>query len=383
MKLRVIALAATATVLVACNAQKSENVKVGLDAKDEVKIAYLLGSQFGMQLQNISEQQLEFPVDDATFYTALDDGYKMIKDTSFKIKYSDSIMTTIAMSMNERARALQAFKMPLPPKKADSTDTAAAPKAPEKPAPFTAEQASKASYLLGVQFGAQVASLSEQSALDLSLSTFKQSVRDTRAKAADTTKMLQLPQDTLNAVGQRFRDKLMEQRKAAIEKQKAEEAKLKEAIAPLRGDTLADGTQAKLNFKVKATGVSVSAENLEAYAGKPLFVFYFSTTCGHCRHATPEIKAIANEFKDKGITSIAVASGGNNKRAVRSYIEEFKLDEAGIDVFFDESREFGELYSDGYVPKVYIVKEDGSLSTFKSFEAQKDSIRGELAKLAK
>lgn len=382
MKLRAIALAAAATALVACNAQKTENVKVGLDAKDEVKIAYLLGTQFGMQLQNISEQQLEFPVDDATFFAAIDDGYKMVKDTAFKIKYSDSVMTTIAMSMNSRARALQASKMPLPPK-ADSSDTAAAPKAPEKPAPFTAEQSSKASYLLGVQFGAQVASLSEQSALDLCLATFKQSVRDTRANAIDTTKKLQLPQDTLNAVGQRFRDKLLEQRKASIEKQKAEEAKLKEAVAPLRGDTLADGTQAKLNFKVKATGVSVSAENLEAYAGKPLFVFYFSTTCGHCRHATPEVKAIASEFKDKGITSIAVASGGNNKRAVRSYIEEFKLDEAGIDVFFDESREFGELYSDGYVPKVYIVKEDGSLSTFKSFEAQKDSIRAELSKLAK
>ena len=383
MKLRSIALAAAATALVACNAQKTENVKVDLDAKDEIKIAYLLGSQFGMQLQNVSEQQLEFPVDDATFFAAIDDGYKMIKDTSFKIKYSDSVMTTIAASMNSRARALQAAKMPLPPKSLDSTDTAAAPKAPEKPAPFTAEQASNASYLLGVQFGAQVASLSEQSALDLSLSTFKQSVRDTRANAADSTKKLQLPADTLNAVGLRFRDRLMEQRKANIEKQKAEEAKLKEAVAPLRGDTLADGTQAKLNFKVKATGVSVSAENLEAYAGKPLFVFYFSTTCGHCRHATPEIKAIASEFKDKGIKSIAVASGGNNKRAVRGYIEEFKLDEAGIDVFFDESREFGELYSDGYVPKVYIVKEDGSLSTFKSFEAQKDSIRGELSKLAK
>jgi len=149
MKLRAIALAAAATALVACNAQKSENVKVGLDAKDEVKIAYLLGTQFGMQLQNISEQQLEFPVDEATFFAAVDDGYKMVKDTAFKIKYSDSVMSSIAMSMNNRARALQASKMPLPPK-ADSTDTAAAPKAPEKPAPFTAEQASNASYLLGV-----------------------------------------------------------------------------------------------------------------------------------------------------------------------------------------------------------------------------------------
>ncbi|MBS7391682.1 redoxin family protein [Hallerella succinigenes] len=382
MKLRSIALVAATTALVACNTQKTENVKVGLNDKDEVKIAYMLGTQFGMQVQNITKNQLEFPLDEATFSAAVDDGYKMVKDTAFKIKYSDSVMTGIAMMMNSRARAFQALKMPLPPKK-DSTDTAAAPKAPEKPAPLTAEQASDASYLLGVQFGAQIASLSEQSALDLDVAAFKQSMNDVRANAADSSKKLQLPQDTLNALGTRLREKIMEQRKAAIEKQKEEEKKLKESVAPLRGDTLSDGTQAKLNFKVKATGISVSAENLEAYAGKPLFVFYFSTTCGHCRHATPEIKAIANEFKDKGIKSIAVASGGNNKRDIRSYMEEFKLEEAGMDVFFDEAREFGELYSDGYVPKAYIVKEDGSLSTFKSFEAQKDSIKAELAKLAK
>ena len=96
----------------------------------------------------------------------------------------------------------------------------------------------------------------------------------------------------------------------------------------------------------------------------------------------PEVKEIANQYRDKGIKTIAMASGGNNKRSIRAFIEEFKLDEAKFDVFFDESREFGELYSDGYVPKAYIVKADGSLMTFKSFEAQKDSIKAELQKLA-
>ena len=144
MKLRSIALVAATTALVACNTQKTENVKVGLNDKDEVKIAYMLGTQFGMQVQNITKNQLEFPLDEATFSAAVDDGYKMVKDTAFKIKYSDSVMTGIAMMMNSRARAFQALKMPLPPKK-DSTDTAAAPKAPETQAPLPAAQASAAS----------------------------------------------------------------------------------------------------------------------------------------------------------------------------------------------------------------------------------------------
>ena len=224
-------------------------------------------------------------------------------------------------------------------------------------------------------------------------------MKETRYLISETAKLVQVEPHVLryweeelglsikrNEMGHRYYTKTNymtdDEVQALIEKQKEEDAKLQEAIAPLRGDTLADGTQAKLNFKVKATGVNLSAENLEAYSGRPLFVFYFSTTCGHCRHATPEIKEMAKQNLDKGIKTIAVASGGNNKRAIRAFIEEFKLDEAKIDVFFDESREFGELYSDGYVPKVYVVKADGSLMTFKNFESQKDSIKTELGKLA-
>lgn len=380
MKFRTVALMASVAAFVACNSTDKVSVQIGPDAQDDVKTAYMLGSQFGNQLYMVETKQLEFTIDEPEFFSAVDEGYKMVTDSAFKIKYSDSIMVTIAQGMNSRAQSIMAANAPLPKK--DSTDTTVSVKAPAKPDPMSAEQTNRASYLLGVQFGSQFGSIKQQAAVEMNMAAFKQGLKDSRAKAIDTTKQLQLSNDTLQAVSQRLREKILEQRKAMIEKQKEEDAKLQEAIAPLRGDTLADGTQAKLNFKVKATGVNLSAENLEAYSGSPLFVFYFSTTCGHCRHATPEIKEMAKQNLDKGIKTIAVASGGNNKRAIRAFIEEFKLDEAKIDVFFDESREFGELYSDGYVPKVYVVKADGSLMTFKNFESQKDSIKTELGKLA-
>ena len=380
MKFRTVALMASVAAFVACNSTDKASVQIGPDAQDDVKTAYMLGSQFGNQLYMVETKQLELTIDEPEFFSALDEGYTMVTDSAFKIKYSDSIMVTIAQGMNSRAQSIMAANAPLPKK--DSTDTTVSVKAPAKPDPMSAEQTNRASYLLGVQFGSQFGSIKQQAAVEMNMAAFKQGLKDSRAKASDTTKQLQLSNDTLQAVSQRLREKILEQRKAMIEKQKEEDAKLQEAIAPLRGDTLADGTQAKMNFKVKATGINLSAENLEAYSGRPLFVFYFSTTCGHCRHATPEIKEMAKQNLDKGIKTIAVASGGNNKRAIRAFIEEFKLDEAKIDVFFDESREFGELYSDGYVPKVYVVKADGSLMTFKNFESQKDSIKTELGKLA-
>lgn len=382
MKFRHFALTATAFALAACNGNSGKNgVEVGLLSSDEIKISYMIGTQFGNQLMGV-QSQLEFTANPTEFESGILDGNRMVRDTVSKaspLKYPDSVMNEISVGMRNRAMSIQMAKMPLPKK--DSTDTVKVP-VPEKPAAMTADEANRASYLMGVQFGMQFASISIQANEELNLDAFRLGIKDFGEFAKDSTKALRLPQDSLQSVSVRLRDKILETRKAAIEKQKAEEEAVKKAIEPLRGDTLPDGTQAKMNFKVKTSGVSVSAENLEAYAGSPLFVFYFSTTCGHCRHATPEIKEIASAFKDKGIRSIAVASGGNNKRDIRSFIEEYKLDEAGIDVFFDESREFGELYSDGYVPKVYVVKPDGSLMTFKSFEQQKDSIQVELGKLA-
>ena len=58
----------------------------------------------------------------------------------------------------------------------------------------------------------------------------------------------------------------------------------------------------KFNLKLNTTKISVDKaiasglENLEPFANKPLLVFYFSATCGHCAHAAPEVLAIAKEF---------------------------------------------------------------------------------------
>lgn len=384
MKFRYVALTALAVALSACNENANEKIAVNVDnaSADEVKMAYMLGTQFGGQYAAI-EKQLDFSMDASEFKAGLFDGNRMVRDTSGKtnlLRFPDSVMNSIALGMQSRALAIQAARMPQPKVEKDSADTVSKP-APQMPEAMKPEEKTRASYLIGVQFGAQFASLSEQSKTALDLEAFRLGLKESGEVAKDTSKALRFAADSMQAISERLRNKILEVRKAAIEKSKAEEEALKKSIEPLKGDTLADGTQAKLNFKVKATGVSVSAKTLEGYAGSPLFVFYFSTTCGHCRHATPEVRDIAKAFKDKGIRSIAVASGGNNKRAIRSFIEEFKLDEAGMDVFFDESREFGELYSDGYVPKVYIVKADGSLMTFKNFEQQKDSIQTELGKL--
>ena len=61
-------------------------------------------------------------------------------------------------------------------------------------------------------------------------------------------------------------------------------------------------------------------------------------------------------------------------------MENTKLD---IPVLLDEVRQFGELYSDGYVPKVYLVSPDASYKIYKSFEKELDSVKADIAALLK
>ena len=189
-----------------------------------------------------------------------------------------------------------------------------------------------------------------------------------------------MPDDSLKAVGERFNEKMKTIREAAFKKQQEEQKKLEAEVAELKGETLANGMPAKINFKVKATGISTKAENLEAYAGKPLLMFYFSATCGHCAHAAPEVLEMANEFAPKGLITLAVASGGNQKVGIRKFMDNAKWDET-INVVWDEARQFGELYSDGYVPKVYAVNPDGTYKMYAAFESQKDMMKKDLADL--
>ena len=115
-------------------------------------------------------------------------------------------------------------------------------------------------------------------------------------------------------------------------------------------------------------------------AGKPLLISYFSATCGHCAHAAPQVVEMAKEFVPKGLTAVTVFSGGNNKPGIRKF-----TDNAGYDdnekVVWDESRQFGELYSDGYVPKIYLVNPDGTYKQYAAFEKEKEDLKREIAEL--
>ena len=410
MDMKKIALGSAALAafgLMACNGEKAIEkgpAAITANSTDDEKFAYMLGAQFGGQNFTIIPRQMgEEIYEDALIQAILDD-VKANKDTNFKVQMIvDSLQaisqrySAIARKRYEETRPDSAMMAEGDNEKIKAYVDSVARAQPVTQAPASTGAAvtitadspdnTKFSYLLGLQFANQFINIGSQFQTEFDVDYFILGIKESGLKVKDSTYALQFPQDSLNAIGQRYQQKMQDLRAAAIKKQEEEEAKLKEEIAPLRGDTLANGMPQKFNLKVKATKIAVDKaiaseiEDLTAFANKPLFVMYFSATCGHCAHAAPEVLAMAKEFAPKGITTLAVASGGNQKVGIRKFMDNAKWDET-INVVWDEKRQFGELYSDGYVPKVYVVNPDGTYKMYTAFENQKDEMKQDLAALA-
>lgn len=400
MKLKKLALGAAALALIACGDTQKPVSKVAAvtpNSTDDQKFAYMLGAQFGLQnFSNLPWQTGEGIDEDATVQ-GFRDALANLNDTTAKLQLPQDTLvavsrriqsnmrdryikvqpdTNVTKNMNdEQIRAYADSLRKAQPVSAAPAVTNAAVKFGENP---TEQQ--KFSYLVGVQFGNQFYSIGRQFQTTFDADYFVLGVRDAGKKVRDTTFTMALPDDSLKAVGDRFMEKSKQMNEERMKKAKEEEEKLKAEVAGLRGDTLANGMPAKMNFKVKASGITVKGEDLSAFAQKSLLMFYFSATCGHCAHAAPQILEIAKEFAPKGLTTVAVASGGNNKPGIRRFIDDAKFDET-ISVVWDEGRQFGELYSDGYVPKVYLVNPDGSYKEYVAFEREKEDLKKEIAEL--
>lgn len=399
MKSKFIALGACALALAACDLQKSSaQVSVSNTSTDDQKFAYMLGTQMGEHAFGVLPRQMGEYVNLEAVIQGSRDMIKSTKDTAFKLQLTQDSIAALNARYATTARERYESSKPDSATAATLTDRAAfnaymdsvQKSKPMKAAdegvtlPLTISEKTsqnvKFSYLVGLQFGNNLRNLSAQFDTEFDAAYFELGIRDGAKSSLDTTIKLQLPKDTLDSISVRYRSKMDSIRNEAIKKQREEEEKLKAEVASLRGDTLPNGMPAKMNPTVKVTGVSYEGEDLKGFTNKPLLVLYFSTTCPHCRHAAPEILAIANEFASSGLTTLAIASGGNPKRAIRTFIDDLKWNE-NIKVGWDEHRQFGELYSDGYVPKVYLVNPDGSYKLYGAFEKEKEQLKEEIKAL--
>lgn len=399
MKSKYLLLGACALSMVACDATKPVKPVAAItpNSTDDQKFAYMLGAQFtGRNFAGLP-RQIGYGIDEDATVQGFNETVAYFRDSTAKMQVSRDSVSAISHRIISEMRERYAKTRPDTNVTKGMTDEQikayadsllkALPftEAPEiKFAPVTindnSSEQTKFSYTVGVDFADNFNRIGLQFKTEFDPDYFILGLRDASKKLKDTTLTLALPEDTLKAVGARFEEKGKALREEALKKQQEEEEKLKQEVAGLRGDTLANGMPAKINFDVKVSGISLKAENLQKFKGKSLLMFYFSATCGHCAHAAPQIRDIANDFVPKGLTAVAVASGGNNKSGIRRFMDDAGFNE-NINVVWDEARQFGELYSDGYVPKVYLVNPDGSYKQYAAFERDKEDLKKDIAAL--
>lgn len=384
-------------VLVACGS-KPEQVSVTELSPDSEKMPYLFGMELGSQLFKTVPRQIGEGLSEDAVVQGLADAFKRTKDSTFSLQLSENTLQKIGDTFSgvskkrmEQIQPDSATRAALKPAELKARNDSLIALLEVKPEPAvtgksvklndsTSSDIEKFSYMFGVNFEYQFKALNTQAGIDFSEDAFILGIRDGHKAAKDTSFRGILSKDTVAAVNKRFVDRVKQYREEQKAKAKAEQEKLRQEIAPLRGDTLPDGLPAKFNLTVPLEGITGEGSNLSAYEGKPLFVFYFSSTCGHCRHSAPEIEKLAETYKGQGLSTVGIASGGNNKKGIRQFIEDTK---ATYPVYFDAERKFGELYSDGYVPKVYLVNPDGSYKIYRSFNKEEDSVKVDIEALLK
>jgi len=137
------------------------------------------------------------------------------------------------------------------------------------------------------------------------------------------------------------------------------------------------GTPLVMNFNIQLAGVKDDIP-FSVFSSRPLMVYYFGPHCPHCQRGYPSIQQIAKEYEQKGLQSIAVSVNSAGKRDILGFMEQQK---ATIP-FLQDNGEFGKIYGDGYVPRLYLIHADGKVVRYTKIESEDlKGIRADIEKM--
>ncbi len=92
--------------------------------------------------------------------------------------------------------------------------------------------------------------------------------------------------------------------------------------------------------------------------GKVVLVNFWASWCGPCRSEAPDLNALWDEFKDRGVLFIGVGHLDNEKDA-RGFLREFGVE---YPTGPDNGTEVSDKYRIKAVPETYIVDKQGNLA---------------------
>jgi len=116
---------------------------------------------------------------------------------------------------------------------------------------------------------------------------------------------------------------------------------------------------------------------LKDLRGKTVFVDFWATWCKPCIAEMPQIKALYDEFKDRGLVVIAIDLREPAGKA-RKYFEENGYPFRNL---LDPGRVAFQAYGGGGIPKVALIDKDGIVRFFQQGYNSRQDFRAEVMKL--
>lgn len=140
-----------------------------------------------------------------------------------------------------------------------------------------------------------------------------------------------------------------------------------------------DGSPKQFDFSIPLTSIIPEADSFLQLKTQPLFLFYFSPKCPHCKETYPRYLAMLKKYQSYGLKGAAISVSGVTKNEIRDFISRQSMK---IPTFQDEQRKFSDAYGTGQVPLLIIVKNNGQFIRYTKNERETmGQIQAELNKI--
>jgi thiol-disulfide isomerase/thioredoxin len=98
---------------------------------------------------------------------------------------------------------------------------------------------------------------------------------------------------------------------------------------------------------------------LNDFTGKPLVINFWETFCVPCQYETPELVALHDKYKDRGLTIVGI-SMHDEVGDIRAFVEKYKMTYAVL--VGGEREDIADAFAIKGYPTTFFVRADGTIS---------------------
>ncbi|ALC90073.1 thiol-disulfide oxidoreductase [Bacillus sp. FJAT-18017] len=119
------------------------------------------------------------------------------------------------------------------------------------------------------------------------------------------------------------------------------------------------------------TDLEGKKHKLSDYKGQGVFLNFWGTWCKPCEKEMPYINNQYAQFKDKGVTVLAVNIGESNL-AVGNFAEKYSLD---FPVVLDKSRQVMNAYGVDPLPATFLIDKEGKVVRYHTGQLTEETVK--------